>query len=122
MQKEYTCPMHPQIIQPTPGSCPICGMRLELRTKGGEVEDNDELVDLNRRFWFGLFLTIPILILANSPLLFSRYNSWIQFALATPVVLWSGLPFFIKGWRSIVARRLNMFTLISLGIGAAYSY
>ncbi len=122
MQREYTCPMHPQIIQPTPGSCPICGMRLELRTKGGEEEDDDELVDMNRRFWLGLFLTIPILILVNSPLSLSRYNSWIQFTLATPVVLWSGLPFFIKGLRSIVTRHLNMFTLISLGVGAAYIY
>lgn len=122
MQREYTCPMHPQIIQPTPGSCPICGMRLELRTKGGEEEDDDELVDMNRRFWIGLFLTIPIVILVNFPLLLSKYNSWIQFALATPIVLWSGLPFFIKGWRSIVTRHLNMFTLISLGVGAAYVY
>lgn len=122
MQKEYTCPMHPQIIQPTPGSCPICGMRLELRTKGSDDEDNDELIDMNRRFWLGLFLTIPILILVNFPLSLSKYNSWVQFALATPVVLWSGLPFFIKGFRSIATRHLNMFTLISLGVGAAYIY
>lgn len=122
MQKEYTCPMHPQIIQSTPGSCPICGMRLELRTKGSKDEDDDELIEMNRRFWVGLFLTIPILILVNSSLSLNKYNSWIQFALATPVVLWSGLPFFIKGWRSIVTRHLNMFTLISLGVGASYTY
>lgn len=121
MQKEYTCPMHPQIIQPKPGSCPICGMRLELRTKGSEGEDDDELKDMSRRFWIGLFLTIPILILVNFSLLI-KYNSWIQLALATPVVLWSGLPFFIKGLRSIATRHLNMFTLISLGVGAAYVY
>jgi Cu+-exporting ATPase len=122
MQKEYTCPMHPQIIQPNPGSCPICGMSLELRTKGSEEGDDEELKDMNRRFWVGLILSLPIFFLVTSHLSLNGYSSWIQFALASPVVLWSGLPFFIKGWRSLVTRRLNMFTLISLGVGAAYAY
>ena len=122
MQKEYTCPMHPQIVQPNPGSCPICGMRLELRTKGTEDEDDNELKDMNHRFWIGLSLAIAVFILVNFRLFPNEYGSWIQFALATPVVLWSGLPFFVKGWRSIVTGHLNMFTLISLGVGAAYTY
>lgn len=122
MQKEYTCPMHPQIVQPNPGACPICGMRLELRTKGTEGEDDDELKDMNRRFWIGLFLSVPIIFLVTFHLSFTRYSSWLQFALATPIVLWSGWPFFVKGWHSVVTRHLNMFTLISLGVGAAYAY
>lgn len=122
MLKEYTCPMHPQIVQPNPGSCPICGMRLELKTKGTENEDDDELKDMSRRFWIGLFFTIPILLLVNFRLSPNQYGSWIQFALSVPIVLWSGLPFFVKGWQSIITRHLNMFTLISLGVGAAFIY
>ncbi len=123
MPKEYTCPMHPQIVQPSPGSCPVCGMRLELKTKGAEnEEDDDELKDMSRRFWIGLFLTIPIFLLVNFRLSPHQYGSWIQFALSVPVVLWSGWPFFVKGWQSISTRHLNMFTLISLGVGAAFIY
>lgn len=123
MPKEYTCPMHPQIMQSNPGSCPICGMRLELKTISTESEEEDgELKDMNRRFWIGLFLTIPILLISNFRLLPNQYGSWIQFALAIPVVLWSGWPFFVKGGQSIITRHLNMFTLISLGVGAAFLY
>lgn len=115
--------MHPQIVQPSPGSCPVCGMRLELKTKGAEnEEDDDELKDMSRRFWIGLFLTIPIFLLVNFRLSPHQYGSWIQFALSVPVVLWSGWPFFVKGWQSISTRHLNMFTLISLGVGAAFIY
>ncbi len=122
MQKEYTCPMHSQIVQPTPGSCPICGMQLELRIQGAEDADDSELKEMNRRLWIGVLLTLPIIFLVTFPLSLNRYGSWVQFALASPIVLWSGLPFFIKGWRSIVTWHLNMFTLISLGVGVAYIY
>lgn len=122
MEKEYTCPMHPQIIQKAPGSCPICGMRLELKTQGTKDEEDDEFNDMNRRFWLGLVLTLPILFIVNFRILPNQYSPWIQLALATPVVLWSGLPFFVKGWRSLISGHLNMFTLISLGVGAAYIY
>ncbi|MBS0620849.1 MAG: copper-translocating P-type ATPase [Verrucomicrobia bacterium] len=120
MPKEYICPMHPQILQPNPGSCPICGMQLELRQTG--FEDDNELKEMNRRFWAGLFLTLPILLIANFQLFSSQFNSWIQFVLATPVVLWCGWPFFLKGGQSLIRRHLNMFTLISLGVGSAYIY
>lgn len=116
MQQQYTCPMHPQIVQPNPGSCPICGMALEPKG-GGETEDG-ELRSMSRRFWLGLILTIPILILAAS----KRPLPWVQAALATPVVLWCGWPFFVKGWNSLKSLRLNMFSLISLGVGVAYLY
>jgi P-type Cu+ transporter len=122
MPEEYTCPMHPQIIQSTPGSCPICGMRLELKIQGTKDEDNDELNNMNRRFWLGLLFTLPLLIIVNFRILPNQYGSWIQLALATPVVLWCGWPFFVKGLHSLVSRHLNMFTLISLGIGAAFIY
>lgn len=115
MPTEYTCPMHPQIIQQSPGACPICGMSLELRTTKTEVQKEAELKTMKRRFWTALILTLPLLL----PL---PYGALMQFALATPVVLWCGFPFFIKGWRSIVTWHLNMFTLISLGTGAAYVY
>lgn len=111
--KEYTCPMHPEIIRPAPGSCPICGMALELKASSGPAEENTELKAMTRRFWIGVVLTIPILL---------GVSEWIQALLATPVVLWCGWPFFTRGWRSIVNRSLNMFTLISMGIGAAYLY
>ncbi len=122
MAKEYTCPMHPQIIQPNPGSCPICGMRLEPKTQGTEDEDDEELNEMNRRFWLGLILTFPILFFVNFRILPNQYGPWIQLALATPVVLWCGLPFFVKGWRSLISGHLNMFTLISLGVGTAFIY
>jgi P-type Cu+ transporter len=129
-QVEYTCPMHPQIRQLGPGNCPICGMALEPRGVTGE-EVNPELVDMTRRFWISLALTAPTLLLMVSSLipgdplkrlLGTGATLWIEFALATPVVLWGGRPFFQRGWTSVVNRSLNMFTLISLGTGAAYFY
>jgi len=127
---EYTCPMHPQIVRDAPGSCPICGMALEPRTVTGE-EKNEELIDMTRRFKIGLMLAIPLLLLAMSDLIpgqplqhaFSMsLLKYVQLALATPVVLWGGWPFFQRGWASIVNRSLNMFTLIAIGTGVAYSY
>src|SRR5216684_3275161 len=128
---EYTCPMHPQIVRDKPGNCPICGMALERRTVSIEGEENPELVDMTRRFWVGVVLTVPLLLIAMSdfgpgnPLervVSMRALGWIQFALATPVVLWGGWPFFVRGWRSIVNRSLNMFTLIGLGVAVAYVF
>ncbi len=128
---EYTCPMHPQIVRDKPGNCPICGMALEPRTVSLEDEKNPELVDMTRRFWVGVVLTIPLLLIAMSEIipgnLLERVASmrtlgWIQFVLATPVVLWGGWPFFVRGWQSIVNRSLNMFTLIGLGVGVAYLF
>jgi Cu+-exporting ATPase len=127
---EWTCPMHPEIVRQEPGSCPICGMALEPRTIIVE-EDNPELRSMARRFWTSLVLTAPILLLMVSEMLpgqpiQARLSAnallWIQFVLATPVVLWGGWPFFARGWQSVVNRRLNMFTLIALGTGAAYLY
>ena len=127
---EYTCPMHPQIVRSEPGACPICGMALEPREVTGE-EINPELVDMTRRFWISLSLTLPTLLLMVSSmvpgdplkrLLGSGPSLWLEFALATPVVLWGGWPFFQRGWTSVVNRSLNMFTLIALGTGAAYFY
>jgi P-type Cu+ transporter len=128
---EYTCPMHPQIVQDHPGNCPICGMALEPRTVTVEAAPNPELADMTRRFWIGAALTLPVLLLAMGPhfigfpsheLISPRLSAWLQFALSTPVVLWAGWPFFERGWRSIVTWRLNMFTLIALGTGAAFLY
>jgi len=128
---EYTCPMHPEVAQAEPGTCPICGMALEPRTVTLEEEENPELVDMTRRFWVGVALTVPILLLAMSDmipglhiqqLLSQRSLNWIQFLLSTPVVLWGGWPFFQRGWASVVNHSLNMFTLIALGTGTAYSY
>lgn len=126
---EWTCPMHPQVIQSGPGSCPICGMALEPRTAIAE-EKNPELIDMTRRFWISLLFSIPLLIFAMSHMVTDRLMhaippfvaGWIEIALATPVVLWGGLPFFIRGWQSIVNRNPNMFTLIGLGTGVAYLY
>ena len=127
---EYTCPMHPEIVRSEPGSCPICGMALESRVVTSE-ELNPELVDMTRRFWVSVVLTMPILALMVSEFLpgkplqaFIGSNSllWVQFVFATPVVLWGGWPFFVRGWLSVVNRHLNMFTLIALGTGAAYLY
>jgi Cu+-exporting ATPase len=116
---EYTCPMHPEIVQKGPGACPICGMALEPRTFVAEEEENPELRDMTRRFWICVALAAPILAL----MIFAMGKfPWVEFILATPVVLWGGWPFFKRGWRSIVSRHLNMFTLIGMGTGAAYFY
>ena len=124
----YTCPMHPEIRQPRPGNCPICGMALEPLVASGPVE-NAELADMTRRFWVGLVLTIPVFFLEMGGHLTGiidrigqQNGNWAQLVLATPVVLWAGWPFFERGWLSLVNRRLNMFTLIALGTGAAYLY
>ena len=130
-QTRYTCPMHPEIVEDGPGDCPICGMALEPVTVTVEEEANPELVDMTRRFWASLALTLPVVVLAMGDLIpgqplkeliSARLSDWVEFALATPVVLWGGLPFFQRGWRSIVTRRLNMFTLIAIGVGVAYVY
>jgi|SRR5579863_74839 len=127
---EYVCPMHPEIIQGAPGSCPICGMALEPRTVDPSPEVNAELIDMARRFWIGLALTVPLLLLAMSELipgnfirhvLSNRQILLVEFVLATPVVLWGGWPFFLRGWLSVVNRSLNMFTLISVGTAIAYA-
>ncbi|MEX0805935.1 MAG: heavy metal translocating P-type ATPase [Candidatus Binatia bacterium] len=128
---EYVCPMHPEIVRTEPGSCPICGMALEPRTVTLEDAPNPELIDMTRRFWISAALSLPLFIVAMSDmlpgqplqqLLSPRLLMWLQFVLATPVVLWGGWPFFERGWRSIVNRNLNMFTLIAIGVGAAYLY
>ena len=128
---EYVCPMHPEIIRSEPGSCPKCGMALEPRGIPGEDEENQELTDMSRRFWLSTGLAIPVFILAMAHDLipglitgsfFAHLLPWIEFALATPVVLWGGWPFFQRGWRSVISRNLNMFTLIALGIGVAWVY
>ena len=127
----YTCPMHPEIRQEGPGNCPICGMALEPVTAGVEGEPNPELVDMTRRFWIGAALTAPLVLLelgAHLPglglhgLISPQASLWLQFLLATPVVLWAGWPLLERGWRSFASRRLNMFSLIALGVGVAYLF
>jgi heavy metal translocating P-type ATPase len=125
----YTCPMHPQIRQVGPGSCPICGMALEPERVTADAGPNHELVDMQRRFWVGLALAVPVLVLEMvghltglTMLLGARLSSWIQLVLATPVVLWAGAPFFVRGWQSLQTRNLNMFTLIAMGTGVAWAY
>ena len=125
----YTCPMHSQIRQVGPGSCPICGMALEPEIVTAEDAPNPELADMTRRFWIALILTAPVFVLEmGGHLLGHRFmlspalSNWIQFALATPVVLWAGWPFFVRGWASLRARSLNMFTLIAMGVGVAWLY
>jgi Cu+-exporting ATPase len=125
----YTCPMHPEIRQVGPGSCPICGMALEPELVTAETGPNPELADMSRRFWIGLALTVPLLALEMGAHLFDLHgliqpqtSNWLQFALATPVVLWAGAPFFARGWASLKNRSLNMFTLIALGVGTAFLY
>jgi Cu+-exporting ATPase len=131
IKTEYVCPMHPEIVRPEPGSCPICGMALEPRTVTLAEEANPELVDMTRRFWVSLALSVPLFLIAMSDMIpgqpvqrrFSPHLlNWIQLVLATPVVLWGGWPFFQRGWASIINRSLNMFTLIAIGVGAAYGY
>jgi P-type Cu+ transporter len=128
---EYTCPMHPEIVRNGPGNCPICGMALEPRVAAGAHEEDDsELRNMQRRFWVGVALSIPLLAIsmggmaAGSPLhnLPAGWMEWLQLLLATPVVLWGGWPFFQRGWASIINRHLNMFTLIAMGTGAAYLF
>lgn len=126
----YTCPMHPEIRQVGPGSCPICGMALEPEIATADSGPNPELADMTRRLWIGLVLTIPVFILEMGSHLFpalmhavpGTLSNWLQLAFATPVVLWAGLPFFERGWRSIVTAKLNMFTLIAMGTGVAWIY
>jgi Cu+-exporting ATPase len=125
----YTCPMHPEVRQVGPGFCPICGMALEPVEVTAEHGDHPELIDMQRRFWIGLALTVPVVALEMGGhltglrhLLGQALSNWIQLLLATPVVLWAGAPFFERGWRSVVTRNLNMFTLIALGTGAAWAY
>jgi P-type Cu+ transporter len=127
----YTCSMHPQIRQVGPGNCPICGMTLEPVKATADVGENRELVDMTRRFWIGLALTLPVFILEMGghipalgldDLVPPRISTWIQFALSTPVVWWAGWPLFERAWASVVHRSLNMFSLIALGTGAAYLY
>lgn len=125
----YTCPMHPEIRQVGPGSCPICGMALEPDVATADDGPNPELIDFTRRFWVGLALTLPLLALEMGGHLFGidklvprQMSNWLQLLLATPVVLWSGWPFFDRGWRSVVSQNLNMFTLIAIGTGVAWSY
>jgi P-type Cu+ transporter len=130
---DYTCPMHPEIVRDAPGTCPICGMALEPRTitapEGGD--ENPELVDMNRRFWASVVLTAPLILLAmahdlpGNPLAHLASPAalrWAELALATPVVLWGGWPFFVRAWQSLVFRSLNMFTLIGLGVSVAFVY
>src|SRR6266705_2034349 len=129
---EYTCPMHPEIVRSEPGNCPICGMALEPRTIAGPAQEaNPELRNMTRRFWVGVAFSVPLLLLAMSEMipgqpvqhaLTPRLITWIQFLLATPVVLWAGWPFFERAWASLVNRSSNMFTLIGMGIGVAYGY
>jgi Cu+-exporting ATPase len=127
---EYTCPMHPEIVQDTPGDCPKCGMALEPRTVAVE-EKNAELIDMTRRFWVSAVLAMPVLLLAMladlapawlPAALTMKYVQWIEFVLATPVVLWGGWPFFVRAWHSLSTLNFNMFTLIGLGVAVAWTY
>ena len=125
----YTCPMHPEVRQPKPGSCPICGMALEPVTVTAENSGSHEYKDMRRRFWIALALSLPVFalemgghLLGLKHIVSPQASVWIQMALATPVVLWCGLPFFQRGWQSIKTRHLNMFTLIAMGTGVAWGY
>jgi len=129
----YTCPMHPEVVQDKPGACPKCGMALELKSGIAATGDdeNAELHDMTRRFWIGAALALPVFLLAMAHLLpgvgaqswiAGPVSRWLQFALTTPVVWWAGWPFFQRGWRSLLTHHLNMFTLISMGVGAAYGF
>jgi Cu+-exporting ATPase len=128
----YTCPMHPEIVRDGPGDCPICGMALEPMSVAAAVEENPELVDMTRRFWISVVFTLPIIVLAmgeivpglvgKGGIISPVAGDWLELALATPVVLWCGWPFFVRAWKSIVSTHLNMFTLIGIGVGVAYGY
>jgi Cu+-exporting ATPase len=126
---KWTCPMHPEIVRDGPGACPICGMALEPMLPTADAGPNPELVDTTRRFWIGLALSLPVLtlemgghLLGLTELLGQQTSNWAQLALATPVVLWAGWPFFERAWASILNRSLNMFSLIALGVGVAWTY
>jgi P-type Cu+ transporter len=128
---EWTCPMHPEVVQDSPGSCPKCGMALEPRTVTAGEEENAELRDMRRRFWVAVALTIPVVVIAMGHLIpghplqrlaSSHFWGWVELGLATPVVLWGGWPFFVRGVQSVINRSLNMFTLIGLGVSVAYIY
>src|SRR5688572_2179618 len=131
LKVEYTCPMHPEIVRDGPGACPVCGMALEPRTVQVDDGPNPELVDMTRRFWMGAILGAPVFLLAMADMVLGpglggridlRWTNWLGLTLGTPVVWRVGWPFFKRGWASIVNRSPNMFTLIALGVGAAYSY
>jgi len=133
MKTEWTCPMHPEVVQDEPGDCPKCGMALEPHTVMAEEEENPELVDMRRRFWVSMVFTIPLVIIAMGGLApgFQDFLDslaspnvwgWVELGLATPVVLWGGWPFFVRGVKSVINRSLNMFTLIGLGVSVAYIY
>ena len=128
---EYICPMHPQVVRSEPGNCPLCGMALEPRTATIRDEENPELRDMSRRFWISVGLAIPVFVIAMAAELWPEavaqwisphVQQWLELVLATPVVLWAGSPFFVRGWRSVVSWSPNMFTLIALGVGIAWSY
>jgi Cu+-exporting ATPase len=126
---KWTCPMHPEIVRDGPGACPICGMALEPMLVSAQVDDNPELRDMTRRFWWGVLLGVPLIVLAMAHMIgplahviSPRLATWIEFALATPIVLWAGWPFFERGWASVKFRSPNMFTLIAMGVGVAYIY
>ncbi|WP_438277125.1 heavy metal translocating P-type ATPase [Nitrobacter sp.] len=125
----YTCPMHPDVRQVGPGACPICGMALEPELVSLDDAPNPELADMSRRFWIGLILALPVIVLDMGGHIAGahgwiepRLSNWIQFAFATPVVIWAGWPFFVRGWQSLLTRNLNMFTLVAMGTGVAYLY
>ena len=115
---EYTCPMHPEVVQIGPGTCPICGMALEPKEIQAGEDENPELRDMQRRFWISAALSVPLFVMG----MFRVGSAWLELALATPVVLWAAWPFFVRAWQSLVTRNLNMFTLIGMGVGAAYIY
>lgn len=127
---QWTCPMHPEIVRDEPGDCPVCGMALEPTAVPDEEPVNHELVDMRRRFWISALLTLPLVVIVMggmfsdtlAPLAASGWGQWLELALATPVVLWGGKPFFVRGWQSIANRSLNMFTLIAIGVGVAYVF
>jgi len=128
VKTEYVCPMHPEVVKDEPGDCPICGMALEPKTVSEETESNPELKDMMRRFIMSTILSVPLVLftmsamLTDGPIISGGWQPWIELLLATPVVLWGGAPFFVRGWNSIINRNLNMFTLIAIGTGVAYVY
>src|SRR5437867_706927 len=131
MNVEYTCPMHPEIVRSEPGACPICGMALEPRITGIDERPNPELVEMTRRFWLAVGLGAPVFLMTMVDMALGgglmryadmRAINWVALAFATPVVLWTGFPFFVRAWVSLVNRSPNMFTLIAMGVGSAYLY